>query len=239
MASQPERPAQIPGKSKTGLRRGQFTPGNPLAKKAPTPRHDTTTTNAEQALLFDEPDQQCLPPKYRLFVGIFPSSAALESMSHLQVELSNQLELRGKFRPRNHLHVTLHCIGDYAEVTERTIQTVAEACAAAFTSQSSLAITFDHAMSFRGSLSFVLVNSNGNESLMKLHHRLITELAKRKLAGRGDFKFVPHVTLLYDRENVPKRPVSPVSWKANEVVLVLSYLGETKYERLQCWPLSD
>ncbi len=62
MAGQPERPAAVPaGKSKTGLRRGQFTPGNVLAKKAPTPRPDTTTTSAEQALLFDEPDQQRLP----------------------------------------------------------------------------------------------------------------------------------------------------------------------------------
>ena len=63
---QPERPAEpaapggpavtiVPaGKSKTGLRRGQFTPGNTLARKAPAPRRDTTTTSAEQALLFDE-----------------------------------------------------------------------------------------------------------------------------------------------------------------------------------------
>ena len=52
----PERPAPVPaGKSKTGLRRGQFTPGNPAARKAPAPHRDTTTTtSAEQALLFDE-----------------------------------------------------------------------------------------------------------------------------------------------------------------------------------------
>lgn len=63
MPGQPERPASVPaGKSKTGLRRGQFTPGNPLAKKAPAPHRDmTTTTNAEQALLFDEPGQKRVP----------------------------------------------------------------------------------------------------------------------------------------------------------------------------------
>jgi len=63
MPGQHERPATVPaGKSKTGLRRGQFTPGNPRAKKAPAPHRDTTTTtNAEQALLFDEPDRQRLP----------------------------------------------------------------------------------------------------------------------------------------------------------------------------------
>jgi hypothetical protein len=41
------------GKSKTDLRRGHFTPGNPAAKKAPPPRRNMMTTNAEQAMLFD------------------------------------------------------------------------------------------------------------------------------------------------------------------------------------------
>jgi hypothetical protein len=52
MASDSERPLPA-GKSKTDLRRGHFTPGNPSAKKRPAPRRGTTTTNAEQALLFD------------------------------------------------------------------------------------------------------------------------------------------------------------------------------------------
>jgi hypothetical protein len=53
MAGQSPR-SRPPEKSKTDLRRGQFTPGLPAAKKLPTPRRDTATTPAEQALLFDE-----------------------------------------------------------------------------------------------------------------------------------------------------------------------------------------
>ena len=53
MAGDSDRPLP-PGKSKTDLRRGHFTPGLPTAKKSPAPRLDTKTTNAEQALLFDE-----------------------------------------------------------------------------------------------------------------------------------------------------------------------------------------
>jgi len=163
-------------------------------------------------------------------------------MASLQAESRDQFGLRGKFRPRNILHVTLHHIGDYPETPERIIEMASEACATAFTSQPSLEITFDHVKSFSGrpgNLPFVLVNPSGNEPLTELHRRLITELAKRKLASRGDFKLVPHVTLLYDRERVPEQPVTPVSWRVNEVVLILSYLGETKYERLRCWPLSE
>jgi 2'-5' RNA ligase len=104
------------------------------------------------------------------------------------------LGLRGKFRPREILHVTLHHIDDYAELSERTIETAAEACAVASKSQPALGITFDHVKSFKGrpgNQPFVLVNPNGNESLIDLHHRLITELAKRKLARLGNSKFVP------------------------------------------------
>ena len=50
--SQRLRPA---GKSKTDLRRGQYTPGIPSAKKSAAPRGSSGTSRAEQALLFDEP----------------------------------------------------------------------------------------------------------------------------------------------------------------------------------------
>jgi hypothetical protein len=50
-------PEQEPvAKSKTGLRLGQFTPGNPAVNKAPAPRSDVVTTNAEQAMLFGGED---------------------------------------------------------------------------------------------------------------------------------------------------------------------------------------
>ena len=194
----------------------------------------------QQLALFETPEPP--PNRYRLFLGIFPDAEAVELICDQQTALRDKFGLRGKSRPRNILHVTLHHIGDYPEMLERIIETAAEACEAAFAGQPSIGMTFDHVMSFGGrpgNLPFVLVNPNSNQRLMELHHRLITELAKRKLASRGDFKFVPHVTLLYDRQSVPEQPVSPVTWRAHEVVLVLSHLGETRYEQLRCWALSE
>lgn len=194
----------------------------------------------QQLALFDNPAPR--PNKYRLFLGIFPDAKAVDLICNHQTTLRDKFGLKGKFRPRNILHVTLHHIGDYPEMPERIIEAAAEACATAFKSQPSPSITFDQARSFcgrPGNLPFVLVNPNDNQPLMELHHRLITELAKRKLASRGDFKFVPHVTLLYDRQSVPEQPVSPVTWQAHQVILVLSHLGETKYKRLRCWALDE
>ncbi|MEI9895313.1 MAG: hypothetical protein WDN28_15850 [Chthoniobacter sp.] len=42
-------------KSKTDLRRGQFTPGVPATKKTAIPRAGNGTSAAEQALLLGEP----------------------------------------------------------------------------------------------------------------------------------------------------------------------------------------
>jgi hypothetical protein len=50
----PSRHSHPPGKSKTDLRRGHFTPGHPVARKDHEPRRNTATTHAEQALLFSE-----------------------------------------------------------------------------------------------------------------------------------------------------------------------------------------
>jgi hypothetical protein len=49
----PSDPRPPAGKSKTDLRRGQFTPGFPAAKKNAKPQRSTAITNAEQSLLFD------------------------------------------------------------------------------------------------------------------------------------------------------------------------------------------
>ena len=148
-----------------------------------------------QLTLFETPPEAA--KRYRLFAGIFPSDGALDSISALQVESRDRFGLRGKFRPREILHVTLHHIDDYADYPERVIETAVEACASACKGQPSLEVTFDHVQSFRGNADnrpFVLFNPNGNEPLLQLHHRLITELALRKLAGRKKSNFVPHVT---------------------------------------------
>jgi hypothetical protein len=54
MATQPDRPRPAE-KSKTDLRRGQFTPGHPGPKKAEPPRGGAGTSRAEEAMLLDEP----------------------------------------------------------------------------------------------------------------------------------------------------------------------------------------
>jgi len=190
----------------------------------------------EQLSLFDIP--KAGPDRYRLFLGIFPDAKATHLICDHQINLGKQSGLRGKPRPRNNLHVTLHHIGDYPEIPERVVASVIKACASVLANRPSVEVIFDHAMTFRGNHAFVLVNPNGNEALRALHRPLITELIKHRLAKPKDFQFEPHVTMLYDEHLVPEGEVPPVIWIVKEVVLILSHLGATKYERLGSWDLN-
>ncbi len=193
---------------------------------------------SEQLSLFEAPP--VLPLRYRLLFAIFPDAPAVESILNHQAGLSKELGLKGKPRPREILHVTLHHIDDYPEIPERVVASAIEACTSALAGRPSFEVTFTQAKSFKGrpgNRPFVLVNPEGNPALMELHRSLIMELAKHRLASRGDFNYEPHVTMLYDQRLVPEQSVSPVTWKVKEVAFILSHLGATKYERLGHWDL--
>jgi 2'-5' RNA ligase len=194
----------------------------------------------QQLALFETPEQ--LPNKYRLFLGIFPDAEAVDLICDQQTALRDKFRLSGRLRPRNILHVTLHHIGDYPYIPEQMIASTIEICARVLASQSSVEVILDHVKSYRGrpgNLPFVLVNPTGNAALLEFHRVLVTELIRHRLAKRGDLNFDPHVTMLYDGISVPEQPVRPVSWRAREVVLILSHLGLTKYDRLKSWSLSE
>jgi 2'-5' RNA ligase len=62
-------------------------------------------------------------------------------------------------------------------------------------------------------------------------------LAKVLPLKKGSLKFHPHLTLLYDKQSSIKASVNPVTWTAEEIVLVCSEVGRTKYHRLGAWKL--
>lgn len=195
---------------------------------------------SEQLSLFEEPKVQ--PNQYRLLLAIFPDAEAIDSIRNHQTSLSKEFGLMGKPRPGDILHVTLHHVADYPEIPHRAIASATEAAASALSGRASFEVVFDHVRSFRlrpQNHAFVLMNPNGNPPLMALHRQLITELAKRRLATARDFQREPHITMLYDKQLLPLHPVSPVRWQVKEVVLFLSHLGATKYERLGSWELND
>jgi RNA 2',3'-cyclic 3'-phosphodiesterase len=192
----------------------------------------------QQLSLFSTPEP--LPLKYNLFLAILPDVYTAERISELARELSAKHGLRGRLRPLHHLHVTLHHLGHYADVPENVVRTVDLACETVAAATTSFDVKFDTVLSFRnrpGNHPFVLSNSHGIPDLMSFHQALVRELAKQGFPGGVNSKFVPHVTMLYDKQSIPEEPIDPISWRVSEIVLVRSEVGATKYQHLGRWAL--
>ena len=146
--------------------------------------------------------------------------------------------LAGKLRPARVLHVSLVALGNYEALSRDAI---AAACKAASTVQvSRFVVALDHLRNFNNAEGYavVLAGDDGVVGLMALYDALDAAMKavwpKRK--GRSDIK--PHMTLLYSPRMVPEVILDePVTWTAREFVLVRSRNGQTRYERLGCWPL--
>ena len=51
------------------------------------------------------------------------------------------------------------------------------------------------------------------------------------------FRFVPHMTLLYDTRMVAERPIEPMRLTVRDFALVHSLVGQSRYIELARWPL--
>jgi len=198
----------------------------------------------QQLTLFETPKPpKATPAKYSVFLAVFPDPSTARQISELAMGIRETNGLRGRVRPLSHLHVSLYFLGGCSEVSEKVIHFVGQICEAVAASTFAFEASFDEAISFRGGLDkrpLVLVNrGDGNAKLMKLRQALDTEFSKFRHRGGSNLKFDPHITLLYDQYSVPEEPIDPISWVVDEIVLVFSEVGATKYERPGRWKLGS
>lgn len=85
----------------------------------------------------------------------------------------------------------------------------------------------------------LLVSSAPLTHATALHGRLVATLAD---AGVGWIRarFSPHVTLGYSRDTAAAtRTIAPVGWRARELVLVESLIGQGRHVAHARWPLES
>ena len=185
----------------------------------------------EQLTLFEPP--QSLASGYSLFIAIFPDPRTAQHITDLGNTLRRKHGMHGRLRPITHLHVSLHSPNPFMDI--------GHVCEAVTTVTRPFEICFDRVMSFRGQLgnrAIVLAGDDHvNNEVKRFHTLLCCEFAKHA-PTRPTPKLNPHVTLLYDRQELVSHPIEPVYWTVKEIVLVASEVGATKYHRLGCWPLS-
>jgi RNA 2',3'-cyclic 3'-phosphodiesterase len=147
--------------------------------------------------------------------------------------------LMGKPLPPERLHVTAIHLGDYPDYPAGPMARATNAAdTVAF---GPFEMAFDRLGSFAAGETRPLVLTSG-EGLADFHifrNRLRTALRAFGLADRLRPKITPHMTLLYDRREVPAHPIDPIKWVARDFVLVDSLVGMTQHAELGRWPLDE
>lgn len=173
----------------------------------------------------------------RLFFAIFPDADAAAQIAALAQRIHDARGLAGKPFAPDRFHVSLSHLGDYDEIPTRVL---ADAfVAGASTAIAPFEVTFNRIGSFqRGNRTRPLVlRSSDDAALHALHRGLGAEMRKSGLGGWIRPAFTPHVTLLYDHQQLDEVPIRPIRWTVRELVLVESLLGQTKHQYLARWTL--
>jgi RNA 2',3'-cyclic 3'-phosphodiesterase len=173
----------------------------------------------------------------KLFFSIFPDSQAAARIDQLARYLRREHGLKGlSFSPAR-FHCTLCSVDDRNAVWQSIVARAREA--AATIEAAPFRVSFNGVMSFsrkKHKYPLVLVGDEGVVGLLKLYSSLRSAMRKTGLR-RETSSFTPHVTMLYDVRRIGEQTVEPICWTVNEIVLVLSLTGQTKYHRLGRWQL--
>lgn len=177
-------------------------------------------------------------PSERLFFAVMPDAGTAAAIGALTRELAGREHLRGKPLAEERLHVTLHHLGDYAGLPPSLL---ARARAAAERLRMpAFEVRFDRVGTFGGrgrQLPCVLRGEEGVKGLFQLQRALARRMAEQGITG--DTRFTPHLTLCYSDAALPLQRIEPVQWRVQELVLIRSFLGQTRYQLEGRWALDQ
>lgn len=194
-----------------------------------------------------EPSSIHDPARHRFFLGILPPPDACARIAEVASTLRSEHELFGMPLNQQRLHITVQSLGDYVvpppAIIELTRTMLDSLHFQPFTAR------LDLVSSLRGSslkprrCAIALRDSSRGPDLQQLQ-RLIYGRLCTALSGcipRKAPAFTPHLTMLYDEQNVVEESVAPIQWTVEEVTLVHSRINRGSlqpYSLLAKWPLN-
>lgn len=178
------------------------------------------------------------PVRNNVFFALLPPPDAALAAAKTATAAIARWPAPARCRPLRLLHVSLVGIDDDAPDPRLALvvaRQVADRIRAA-----PFVLRFERALSFkvgtRWALVLAIAAAQAPEELRQLRAAMATSLGQRP--ARAD-AFVPHLTLLYTPVAVPEHRVPPVEWKVERFALVHSFVGQSRYEILESWPLVD
>jgi len=177
----------------------------------------------------------------RAFFGLFLQPLLYDRFAVAQEHLCHRHGVVGSRLSVERFHLSLQHAGDYRRLRPKII--FAASRSGRHVHMPAFEVTFGHVGSFPGRPAtagkpprnpFVLLAEDG--PVFELHKLLGAEMLKNGL--KASHHFVPHLTLAYDQKFVPRQPIEPISFLAEDFILVHSLLGLTKYLFLDRWHLT-
>jgi len=180
-------------------------------------------------------------PEYpeRLFLGLMADDLTKARASRVGNLVTGELDLIGRQLDPERYHTTVIHLSDRKRI--RSKDEYAAELAAKAVACSPFEIVFTRLGSFPGAprkdrpLEHPLVLLAEDGPVSKLRSALARELLKS--GYRAPETFRPHMTISYNRQFVPARPIEPIVFKVTELVLIHSRLWLKEYHILQRWPL--
>lgn len=169
----------------------------------------------------------------RLFFALRPDAAAAVRMHELALQLSATHALRARPLAIERLHLTLCFLGNHAGLS--SAQVAVATAAGNSLRQDPFVVAFDQVASLghhQNAAPLVLCHAGHCAPLQQLHDNLGAHCAQSNLFHLDTRPFKPHVTLMYPGQLIHAQPVAPISWMADEVLLIRSHIGKARHEVL-------
>lgn len=186
--------------------------------------------------------QKWPPRSERLFMGVRLDGEAARRVERFRRGFCAEHDVEGSLRPREHLHISLHFIGDFVRLPSAIIHGARRA--GQTVALPPFDVTLDHVQSFEikpprhgkpGTHALVLLGESA--PLVELHRSLGSAL--RDWGLKAADHFTPHVTLLYGPKVVRKRTIDPIRFTVEDFSLIHSERGCTRYNTLGNWSLPE
>jgi len=134
------------------------------------------------------------------------------------------------------LHVSLICLGEYAEPPLLMIARIKDALDG-FRARP-FGLSFDHTEFFGGRRHLVLVEKGPNAEFVQFWRMLRRALVAGNVWRERAGGITPHMTIVYDCREIPVMPLPlPFVWNVDEFVLVFSRFGRSRHEEQGRWQL--
>jgi 2'-5' RNA ligase len=173
---------------------------------------------------------------HRLFFAIRPDFEAKSMAVDTAQRRMNAGGLSGGQVAPEHLHVTLHWLGDHAVVPHDLLCRAKEA--GDRVEMEPFGVGFNRVGSLDTRMGGLALTGAAELKKLRQFQRILARAMEGAEIGRYIRKrFNPHVSLLYCQQHVVPEPVAPIRWRVDELVLIDSLLGCGRHIDLGNWPL--